>query len=53
MKFSVSYKVKCLGLTICVCYSWDMALNMGLDWKDWKEIWEKAGRVPNNKGYAG
>jgi hypothetical protein len=29
-----------------------MALNMGLDWKERKIIWEKAGEVSNKKAYV-
>jgi hypothetical protein len=31
VKCSALYKGRCLKLTICVCYSWEMALVEGLD----------------------
>jgi hypothetical protein len=55
-KSSILYNGDCLLFIICVCYSWEMALNVGLDasldnMQDWKGIREKAGEVNSTKAY--
>jgi hypothetical protein len=46
-----------LRLIICACYSWEMALNVGLDTsfvntQDWKGIRKKAGEVNSTTTYV-
>jgi hypothetical protein len=54
VKSSILYKGEGVQWAICACYSWKMALNVGLTvsfdnmW-DWKGIGEKAGEVNNTK----
>jgi hypothetical protein len=39
VKCSIVYKERCLQLTICAYYTWEMALNISLDL--WFGIWEE------------
>jgi hypothetical protein len=53
VKFSILSEEDSLQLTICECYSWEMALQVGLDvWFDWKGVWEDGGKVNSAKAYT-
>jgi hypothetical protein len=50
MQYVIPYKGDCLRLTICMCYSRAVVLNIGLDASfdnmlDWKGAREKSGEV--------
>jgi hypothetical protein len=47
VKCSILYQGENLGLTVCACYSWEMALIIGLE--NWKGIGEKEGEVKSLK----
>jgi hypothetical protein len=56
VKCSILYKRDGLRFTTCACYSWEMALNVGLDvpfdnMQNWKEIQEQAREIKNAKAY--
>jgi hypothetical protein len=54
MKYSTLHKGDDLQLTICVCYSLEMAINVivSFDMQGWKGIWEEAEVVNSAKPYA-
>jgi hypothetical protein len=57
VKCSILYEGSGSRLTICRCYSWEIALNVGLDvsFKDlqeWKGIREKVWQVNRTKSYV-
>jgi hypothetical protein len=54
---TILYKADCLRLNICACYSWEMALNVGLEvsfdnMKDWKGIRQKYKEVYSTKSWT-
>jgi hypothetical protein len=56
VRCNILYKRDDLRLNICACYSWEIALDVGLDasfdnTQDCKGIQEKAGEINNMKAY--
>jgi hypothetical protein len=57
VKCNILLKGELLQLTTCACYSWQTALNIGIDvqldnMKNLKVIIEKAGKVYSTKAYV-